>query len=395
MDRSNTTVLVNDPCDSVVDYLLLKVAARCNIACTYCYWFRDPSVMSKPKTMSEETFSALLAGLERHVLKYGLPTFSILLHGGEPLLCPRERLTWFLESLEDITARTGCVFQIKITTNGLLVDDEWVAFFNRFRIGVTVSVDGPREMHDESRVDFQGRGTFDRVIGAIAMLREGGIEPGVLAVCHPDAEPDELVKLFTDELGFDGFDVLIPDATHHDNPKSILPYYSRLADIWFEALDTRGIRVRIIDNILLGLFGGFSESESIGYGPIRRLTVLSDGSMETLDVLRIVQPGFTASSLNVLTNEIQDIERDPVWREVLEASIRLPEPCSRCIYKLACGGGHIATRWSDERRFDNPSVYCSDLQGLFRHVWSRVAPELILAPIERNRATDGEAYATS
>jgi uncharacterized protein len=224
----------------VVDYLLLKVAARCNIACTYCYWFRDPSVMSAPKTMSEQTFSALLRRLEGHVSNYGLRTFSILLHGGEPLLCPKERLTYLLMSLEDITARTGCVFQIKITTNGLLVDNEWVAIFNRFRIGVTVSVDGPRKMHDSSRVDFQGRGTFDRVIGAIAMLREGGVEPGVLAVCHPDAAPEELVSLFADELCLGGFDVLIPDATHRDNPKSILPYYSRLADIWFEALDSRG-----------------------------------------------------------------------------------------------------------------------------------------------------------
>lgn len=384
---------VNEPCGSVVDYLLLKVAARCNIACTYCYWFRDPSVLSKPKMMSEATFSVLLARLERHVARYSLVTFSILLHGGEPLLCPKRRLSSFLTGLEDVTARTGCVFQIRITTNGLLVDPEWVAIFNRFRIGVTISVDGPREMHDSSRVDFQGQGTFDRVIGAIAAMRNGGIEPGVIAVCHPEASPDGLVSLFADELGLDGFDVLIPDATHRDRPESILPYYSRLADIWFETLAARGIRVRIIDNILLGLFGGFSESESIGYGPIRRLTVLSDGSMETLDVLRIVQPGFTASSLNVLTNEIQDIEQDPLWREVLDASLRLPEQCSQCVYKLACGGGHIATRWSDERRFDNPSVYCSDLQGIFRHVWSRVGPELVLAPVERGQAAGGGAHA--
>ena len=40
--------------DQPITQLLIKVAARCNIDCSYCYWFRDAAVYSKPKLMSEE-----------------------------------------------------------------------------------------------------------------------------------------------------------------------------------------------------------------------------------------------------------------------------------------------------------------------------------------------------
>ena len=40
------------------------------------------------------------------------------------------------------------------------------------------------------------------------------------------------------------------------------------------------------------------------------------------------------------------------------------------------GGGHLAQRWSSERRFDNPSVYCESWKRIFAHIWERIAPTL-------------------
>ncbi len=31
--------------------IVLKVASRCNLACTYCYWFRDGAVYQMPGIM--------------------------------------------------------------------------------------------------------------------------------------------------------------------------------------------------------------------------------------------------------------------------------------------------------------------------------------------------------
>lgn len=367
-------------CDSIVDYLLIKVAARCNIACTYCYWFRDETVYDKPKIMSRKTFDELSSKIIKHVNNYNLNNFSILFHGGEPLLCQKEDLSIFCSNLRKYEKLHGCQFKFNLTTNGLLIDEEWINLFIRFQIGITLSIDGPKDIHDSARIDFRGRGTFDRVIAIIEFLRSKGIEPGILSVCQPDRDPQDVLSLIVDKLGFYGFDILIPDASHLDNPKSIAFYYQRLFDLWLEKYDSRGVNIRIIDNILLGLFGGFSESESIGYGPIRRLTILTDGGMETLDVLRVIGKGFTSTNLNIYTNEIQDIETDPLWTEVLKASLNLSPKCNECQYKLACGGGHIATRWSPDWRFNGPSVYCQDIQEIFKHIWERLRSDIYLAP---------------
>ncbi|MBS0160842.1 MAG: radical SAM protein [Nitrospira sp.] len=377
------SVAPNKICESVVDYLLLKVAARCNIACTYCYWFRDGTVYEKPKVMSRDTFDELARKLIKHVHTFGLKTFSILFHGGEPLLCKKSDLSAFCSSLRAEESNLGCHFRFNLTTNGLLIDEEWVNIFKRFDVGLTLSIDGPKQIHDAARIDFEGNGTFDEVIKAIEFLRKHGIEPGILSVCQPEADPQDVLTLVVDQLGFGGFDILFPDASHLDVPASIAHYYHRLFDLWFDKYDSKGVTVRILDNMLLGLFGGYSESESIGYGPIRRLTVLTDGGMETLDVLRVIGNGFTATKLNIHTHEVQDIERDPLWREVLNASLNLAPECNHCQYKTACGGGHIASRWSSERRFNNQSVYCQDIQKIFQHIWNRVRPDLYLAPTSK------------
>ena len=76
------------------------------------------------------------------------------------------------------------------------------------------------------------------------------------------------------------------------------------------------------------------------------MTLMADGSLEPLDVLRIAGDGSTASKTHVRSNAIKDVENDPVWREAFEASTTLCETCQKCEYLDACGGGHLAQRWS-------------------------------------------------
>jgi uncharacterized protein len=127
-----------------------------------------------------------------------------------------------------------------------------------------------------------------------------------------------------------------------------------------------------------GLVGNLSVSDTIGFGPIDTVTLMTDGSLEPLDVLRIAGDGSTASNSNVCTNALQDIQADPRWRSAFEASTRLCDTCLQCEYLDACGGGHLAQRWSSERKFDNPSVYCESWKRIFDHIWNRIAPTLIV-----------------
>lgn len=217
----------------VFDYLLLKLATRCNLKCTYCYWFRDASVYEMPKILGEQVEAALMNKLEKHVMRYGLKQFSVLFHGGEPMLFGKRRFISLCENLRSIEQRTGCALQLSMTTNGVLIDEDWAALFRIFRVGITVSVDGPQAIHDRNRVDHAGRGSYEKVLRGIEYLRAAGVDTGFLAVCSPDSDPRLLLDFFVRDLKVERFDVLIPDATNDDSPPSVAEYYKVLNDEWF------------------------------------------------------------------------------------------------------------------------------------------------------------------
>jgi uncharacterized protein len=362
--------------------VVVKLASRCNLNCDYCYWFRDSDVMSSPARLTLEAEHAFLARLDRHVRRHKLDRFVIGLHGGEPLLFGLARFHGLMTSLRKLEQETGCALEVHITTNGVLVDDDWAALLRTHRVLVGVSIDGPPSVHDVHRVDLIGRSTHERVIGGIATLRSWGIEPGVLAVCDPESDPAELLHHLVDDLEVLHFDVLVPDARHGDNPPSIANYYKRLFDLWFDDYSSRGVRVRFLEAAVRGLFGAPGGVDAIGFGPVTIVTLTTDGSIEVHDVCRIAEDGSNNSPVSVLTHDLDDMLEDPRWRQVFDASVNLPEACRACEWQYACGGGHVASRWSTERGFDNPSVYCDDYKKFFAHAHSRVVGSLFVEPVE-------------
>ena len=129
--------------DQPIAQLLIKVASRCNIDCSYCYWFRDAAVYSKPKLMAQEVLQQLLWRIEEHVINNSLPEFPLILHGGEPLLWGVENFYRISEACETISARTNCAIPIAVTTNGILIDEAWLDCFETRDIAVAISLDGP------------------------------------------------------------------------------------------------------------------------------------------------------------------------------------------------------------------------------------------------------------
>jgi uncharacterized protein len=348
--------------------LLVKVAARCNINCSYCYWFRDPSVYAKPKLMSEAVTQQLLRRVEEHILATGLASFSIILHGGEPLLWGVGNFHRLAEACQEITRRTGCAIPLSLTTNGVLVNEAWLDCFEAHDIAVTVSIDGPADIHDANRRTFQGGGTHAAAERALRLLQLRNIQHGVLAVGNPARDPADYVEHFTD-LGLSGFDILIPDATWEDKPPSVAGFYRALFDIWMEAnSDRHRLSIRVIDEMLVGLLGGQSASQGVGYGPIELCTVLTDGAMEPLDVLRIAGEASTRTAFSIFDNAIEEVKQEPRWQAARHASLNLAAKCRSCKFMAACGGGYLPHRFSKQNGYDNPSVYCDDLYSIFSHM---------------------------
>ncbi|HMA75618.1 MAG TPA: radical SAM protein [Xanthobacteraceae bacterium] len=351
-----------------ISQLLIKVAARCNIDCSYCYWFRDATVYNKPKLMSDDVLHQLLRRLEEHIAKYSFAEFPLILHGGEPLLWGVENFHRIAEACEAISARTGCEIPIAVTTNGILIDEAWLDCFEAHDIAVAISLDGPAHIHDIHRRTFQGTGTHAAVERAARMLVARNINVSALAVCNPTHSPKQYFDFFA-ACGIANYDIMIPDATVGENPAHIAMFYKGLFDLWLEA-NRRAptVSIRIITDMVSALLGNDAPTEGVGYKPIELCTVMTDGSVEAHDVLRIAGDGITQTTFNIFEHAIDDVRNEPLWKAAREASISLCEKCRQCKFMNACGGGYLPHRFSKENGYDNPSVYCDDLYATFEHI---------------------------
>jgi len=365
-NNANPAGFQNQP----ISQLLVKVATRCNIDCSYCYWFRDAAVYEKPKLMSAEVLHQLLHRMEEHVAEHRIADFPIILHGGEPLLWGIENFHRIADGCQAISSRTGCEIPLAVTTNGVLIDDNWLDCFESRGISVAISLDGPAHIHDIHRRTFQGTGTHAAVERAARMLVSRDICVSALAVCNPSYPPSEYVEFFTN-CGIANYDIMIPDATVDEKPPSIGSFYKGLFDLWLQANRSRpSVNIRIVSDMITALLGNDSPTEGVGYKPIELCTVMTDGSVEAHDVLRIAGDGLTKTKFNIFDHAIDEVRKEPRWIAAREASIELCEKCRQCKFMNACGGGYLPHRFSKKNGYDNPSVYCDDLYSIFEEMQS-------------------------
>ncbi|MBR4728010.1 MAG: thioether cross-link-forming SCIFF peptide maturase, partial [Clostridia bacterium] len=83
--------------------------------------------------------------------------------GGEPLMNwdVVKRLVAYAREQEKLYDKN---FRFTLTTNGMLIDDDVIDFCNREMSNVVLSLDGRKEVHDRLRVDYAGRGSYDRIV---------------------------------------------------------------------------------------------------------------------------------------------------------------------------------------------------------------------------------------
>jgi uncharacterized protein len=81
---------------------------------------------------------------------------------------------------------------------------------------------------------------------------------------------------------------------------------------------------------------------------------------------------MTATGLTVHEADFRDLVRASPFHASVMRGVALPDECERCEEKLTCAGGYLPHRYSRERQFNNPSVWCADLLKLFRHLRTRM-----------------------
>ena len=359
--------------------LIIKVASRCNLNCTYCYVYHqgDTTYRSQPKVMHPNTVTAIIARVRSHCQRHGIRHFEFIFHGGEPLLVNPTFLGNFVA--EARTALTGVTLSFSLQTNGVLLTEAWCRWLKAAKVYVGISLDGPEAVHDRARVDHGGRGSYRRVVRGIRNAQRTGLRFGVLSVIDVASNPGE-VYAHLRSLTIERINFLLPYGSHDHPPPGLwhatddTPYADWLLtvfDRWWDEAPPKP-RVRLFEQTLQLALGSGGGYEALGSRNLELLVVETDGSIEAAGSLKVCGDGFTKAHVNVREHELDEALRTDLARQYHLSHRRLPPACTRCPVNAICGGGHLVHRYRSDNGFDNPSVLCRDMMKFITHVRQRL-----------------------
>lgn len=153
------------------DYLKLIIlpTEKCNLRCTYCY--EDFAI---GRMLPEVT-----RGVKNLISRRGrdLRTLHLSWFGGEPLLAPREIIEICKHAQEVARENPGMEFQSSMTTNGVLLDIPMATQMTEIGVqSYQISLDGPEELHNTSRVTVNGGGTYQAIWSNLIKMHETDLQ---------------------------------------------------------------------------------------------------------------------------------------------------------------------------------------------------------------------------
>ena len=378
-------------------HLLAKPSgSTCNIDCTYCFFLSKEALYPNEKSrMSEATHEAYIRQL---LESHRVPEVTVAWQGGEPTLM---KLEFFKRSIELVEKyrKPGQVVQHTFQTNGILLDDDWCAFFKQHNFLVGLSVDGPRELHDAYRVDRRGQGTFDKVMQGWRSLKQHDVDFNILCTVNAANQHHgrDVYRFFRDELGakWIQFIPIVERATEQtiaianqgwsEQPggKKRLLYtqtgnlvtarsvggeqYGRfMVDVFEEWVrhDVGEVYVQLFDVTLEAYFGRHLlciHAPTCGYGPALEY----NGDLYSCD--HFVEPEYRLG--NIHETHMLTLAASPEQRKFGEDKRdTLTAQCLRCEVRSLCNGGCPKDRFALSRDGDAGHNYlCAGLELFFKH----------------------------
>jgi uncharacterized protein len=310
------------------------------------------------------------------------------------------KLDFFRRSVELVEKyrRPDQVVQHTFQTNGILLDDEWCAFFKEHNFLVGLSVDGPKELHDTYRVDRAKQGTFEKVMKGWRHLRKRGVDFNILCTVNAANQKHgrTIYRFFRDEMEArwvqfipiveratpDTIDIANLGWSDQPGRKRLLytqsgdlvtkrsvgaEQYGRfLVDIFEEWVrhDVGQVFVQMFDVTLEAYFGRHLlciHAPTCGYGPALEY----NGDVYSCD--HFVEPKYKLG--NIHETDLLQLVASPEQRKFGDSKRDLLTPqCQRCEIRPLCNGGCPKDRFTRSSDGDPGQNYlCAGLYLFFTH----------------------------
>jgi uncharacterized protein len=348
-----------------VELVVLQGTSLCNLNCTYC----DLSVQSRRTRATMEPI--LIERFFSELFKSGFvaPEVTVLWHSGEPLTLPPDYYDEAIERilrLKDLFSPKELSLRFGIQTNGVLIDESWCRFFKRHsdRLEVGVSCDGPSDLHDLFRVNWNGNTTHMQTLRGMDLLHSHGIKYKVIAVVtRPTLDrPEQFYKFFFDrreQLSGFHFNILAagsspqPDLSYSAQDRAAYrSFYQRLLDLNrashnegrpFEILNFAQGAARILATKSTSTLS-FMEQAS---APLRSINLDARGNVTTFyaglsaDLLREEYGDGNGLCLgNIVEVDLEEMIRSEKLKRMMKDFAASTNACREsCEYFSVCPGG--------------------------------------------------------
>jgi uncharacterized protein len=323
--------------DPPLHALSLAIAQKCNLGCTYCY-AQQGEFGGPARNMTRETADKAVDLLFSGAGPGARLNLAFL--GGEPL-ANRTVLRAVTRRAADLARSRGVILNFSITTNGTLLTEADAAFFEEFGFAVTVSLDGPAEVHDALRPYKSGRGSFGDVMTNVrpllALQRRMQVSARITVTPRNLALRDTLDQFLADGFHSVGFTPLLrsPNGSDEMQADTLEVMLGEMIDCGreFERRSLAGERyafanmVNAMKEIERGTHRPYPCGAGAGY-----LGVSADGDLAACH-------RFVGDDDGVMGSLVDGVDRRKQADWLAKRHVHRQEPCRSCWARYLCGGG--------------------------------------------------------
>ena len=315
--------------------MYLNVSTFCNLACKYCFIESNPLSKLQYSKMSFDTAKIAIDKFANSLLKNNVKDSQIVIYGGEPLT------NWTI--LKDIIEYIVDVKRINTTltiiSNGTLMNEEIIRYLKKHKVGIGISLDGPKFINDENRVFRIGNDSvYDKAMESIKLLNKLNCNYCISATVTPKVveHKNEVLKWLIDNKIKNVFWNLYHYSNVSDEWEE---HYCKMSDFITESylvLKENNVGEEKIKEQLEMFLNQTFKFHSCGAVGVNQITVKPNGDV-------CICQGDSRLSNNVVGNiiydDLDDILNNPKNDNWLKMYTIDRDECKYCPAISVCGGG--------------------------------------------------------
>jgi len=357
--------------------LLIKPASgACNLRCKYCFY---SDVINHREN---QDYGMMKEDVAQEIVKkafdYADTFVNFAFQGGEPTLRGLDfyrEFVGFVKKYNKNNINVGFAIQ----TNGIVIDDEWAAFFaeNNFLVGL--SLDGYKEINDLNRVDAKGDGTFKTILNVSRILNKHNVEYNILCVVTK-AVAKHGVKIYN-FFKSNGFIYIqfIPclDDFGEENGKRPFSLTAKdygnflinIFNLWYrDYLNDDYVSIRMFDNLVMMLKGYPPESCDMRGECAKGTIIEADGSLYPCDFYVVDEWKIG----NVMNESFEELISNPQMDKFVQISRNINPECKTCEYYMLCRGG--CKRHKEHSINDDvlSNIFCESYKMFYKHAYDKL-----------------------